>query len=143
MKPAPAAMAWDEGAGNPASFSCPPRTPLTLLTERNTSSGLRVLGSNRRCPTAIGLFPTEQMGSKEAPLPCLAVRHCFPAFWTTDAVCGQRGPRPQVPASRPLGKRPCGRQGYARRPSMTWRSSGRLCRRRVKDTGLQRKHIER
>ena len=31
-------MPWDEQAGKPASFSGPPRTPLTVLTRRNASA---------------------------------------------------------------------------------------------------------
>ena len=89
-------MAWDEEAGNLASFSGPPRTPLTLLTERNTSSGLGLWGSNRRWRMAIGLFPTEQWGPKKRPyhawlcviatqrsgeqMRCAANAACVPSF---------------------------------------------------------------
>ena len=88
-KHAPATMPWDEEAGKPASFSDPPRTPLTLLTQWNVSAGC-MFWVQQALQDGDQSIPHRAMGSKEAPLPCLAVLHCCPTFWTTVAMCGQR-----------------------------------------------------
>ena len=59
--------------------------------------------------------PYRGTGFKEAPLPCLAVSHCYPAFRTLDVVCSQCNLRPPFPTLRHLGScRPHGNMQSAR-----------------------------
>ena len=116
-------MPWDEQAGKPASFSGPPRTPLTLLTRRNTSADCAFRGPSSAAGQRSVCSP-QSNGSQRSAITMVGCASMLPRV--LDNKCGVWPMLCASPVSynEATWKHPYGRQECAGSPSMTWRSLG-------------------
>ena len=142
MKPAPATMPWDEQAGKLASFSSLPRTSLTLLTWQNASADCAFWGPAGAARRRLVCSP-QSNGVQRSAITMLGCASMLPRV--LDNRCGVRPTLPAFPASyfETTWGAPMQSARMRGEPGYDVEKFRRLCKRRVRDTVLQRNHSDR